>query len=276
MRGRPSAASCKDSDFIRDLAVILVVAGVIGWCFQRIGLSAIVGFLVAGIVVGPHSLLIPLVADAVRIQTLAQIGLVFLMFAIGLQLSVRKLRRLGFSLMFATATATMAMYHLSRLFAAACDWSARDGLFLAGMLMVSSSAIIGRILRETGRNHERTGQLGMGVSVLEDVVAVVVLTVLNSLIQFGGGEEASVPETLLLLGAFVVLAGVAGILLVPWLLRRMSIAATEELQTLGLAGHAVRARRRGARCGLFPRAGGVPARDHRGGDTAPPPGRAHL
>ena len=101
--------------------------------------------------------------------------------------------------------------------------------------MVSSSAIISKILHETGTNHERSGQFAMGVAVLEDVVAVVMLTILNSMVQFGKGEGAHVPQTLLILGAFVVLAGIAGLLLVPWLLKRMSIAADEELQTLGIA-----------------------------------------
>ena len=222
--------------FIQDLAVILVVAGVVGWVCQRVGLSVIVGFLVAGMVVGPHTPPITLVADVERVDTLAQIGLVFLMFSIGLQLSLRKLRRLGLSLMLATFIGAIVMYQLSRMLAISLNWSARDGLFLAGMLMVSSSAIISKILHETGTNHERSGQLAMGVAVLEDVVAVVMLTILNSMVQFGKEEGARVPEILLMLGAFVVLAGIAGLLLVPWLLKRMSIAADEELQTLGIAG----------------------------------------
>ena len=222
--------------FIQDLAIILVVAGVVGWFCQRIGLSVIVGFLVAGMVVGPHTPPITLVADVERVDTLAQIGLVFLMFSIGLQLSLRRLRRLGLSLLVATFLGAIVVYQLSRLLAVSMGWGAKEGLFLAGMLMVSSSAIISKILHETGTNHERSGQLAMGVAVLEDVVAVVMLTILNSMVQLGKGEGAHVPQTLLLLGAFVVLAGIAGLLLVPWLLKRMSIAADEELQTLGIAG----------------------------------------
>ncbi len=224
------------SQFIQDLAIILVVAGVVGWICQRIGLSVIVGFLVAGMVVGPHTPPIALVHDVERIDTLAQMGLVFLMFGIGLQLSLRKMRRLGLSLMVATFIGAIVMYQLSRVFALSMGWSAIEGLFLAGMLMVSSSAIISKILHETGTNHERSGQLAMGVAVIEDVVAVVMLTILNSLVHIGKGEGARVPETLLLLGAFVVLAGIAGLLLVPWFLKRMSVAADEELQTLGIAG----------------------------------------
>src|SRR5688572_13740998 len=220
---------------IQDLAIILVVAGVVGWFCQRVGLSVVVGFLAAGMVVGPHMPPFSLIRNVERVETLAQIGLVFLMFAIGLQLSLQKLRRLGLSLMVATFLGAMVMYQLSRLLAVSFGWSAREGLFLAGMLMVSSSAIISKILHETGTNHERSGQFAMGVAVLEDVVAVVMLTILNSMVHFEKSEGVHVPQTLLMLGAFVVLAGIAGLLLVPWLLKRMSIAADEELQTLGIA-----------------------------------------
>ncbi len=235
--------------FIQDLAVVLLVAGLVGWICQRIGLSVVVGFLVAGIVAGPKSLPFPLVRDAGSIETLSQVGLVFLMFSIGLGLSLRKMRRLGPGLMLATFGGAVVMYYLSRLLGVALGWSATQGFFLAGMLMVSSSAVISKILHETGTNHERSGQLAMGVAVLEDVVAVVMLTLLNSMVQFGAGGGAQLGSTLLQLGAFVVLAGIAGLLLVPWLLRRMSIAADEELQTLGLAailfGMAVVAERAG-------------------------------
>jgi CPA2 family monovalent cation:H+ antiporter-2 len=222
-------------DFIQDLAVILVIAGAVGWVCQRIGLSVILGYLVAGMVVGPYTPPVTLVSNADRIDTLAQIGLVFLMFSIGLRLSVRKLRRLGLSLMFATFVGAISVFYLCRLFAVTVNWTGREGIFLAGMLMVSSSAIISKILHETGATHERAGQLAMGVSVLEDVVAVVMLTLLNSLVQYGHGGATQVLQSILLLGAFVVLAGVIGLLVVPWLLRRMSIAADEELQTLGIA-----------------------------------------
>ncbi|HWA87521.1 MAG TPA: cation:proton antiporter [Opitutus sp.] len=223
---------------IQDLALILVVAGVVGWVCQRIGLSVVVGFLVAGIVVGPYSPPFAMVADTGRIEALAELGLVFLMFSIGMRLSVRKMRRLGFSLLVAASAGAVIVYYLTRLLGAALGWSNTETLFLAGMLMVSSSAIIGKILQETGATHERSGQLAMGVAVLEDVVAVVMLTILNSLVQFGGvgGSHAqAVGGMVAMLAAFVVLVAVGGLLLVPWLLRRMSISADEELQTLGIA-----------------------------------------
>ena len=222
-------------DFIKDLAVVMLVAGLVGWACHRAGLSVVVGYLLAGVVIGPHTPPFSLVTDIPRIETLASVGLVFLMFSIGMGLSLRKLRRLGLSLVLATFTGAIVMYNLTRAFGGALGWSAIDTTFLAAMVMVSSSAIISKVLQEIGATHEKPGQLAMGVAVLEDVVAIVMLTILNSLIQIGD-HKTSVGGTLGLLGAFIVLAGIGGMLLVPWLLKKMSLSAGEELPTIVVAG----------------------------------------
>lgn len=221
---------------IQDLAVILVIAGAVGWLCQRLGLSVVVGFLTAGILIGPHTPPFALVNDIGRVDTLAQMGLVFLMFSIGLKLSLRRLQRLGLSLLFGVSIAAAIIFYVTRLGGAIVGFGNRESLFLAAMLMVSSSSVITKVLQETGSTHERAGQLAMGVTVLEDVVAVVMLTLLNSAVKFGGMTRTPLGETLGMFGAFVVLAGIGGLLLVPWLLRKLSISAGEELQTLGMAG----------------------------------------
>jgi CPA2 family monovalent cation:H+ antiporter-2 len=225
-------------EFIQDLAVIFVAASVAGWVCQRLGLSVVVGYLMAGMVVGPKTMAWPLVSNADNITALAQIGLVFLMFGIGLRLSLRRLRQLGWAMVAATGCAALVMYCLSRLLGVALGWNGTESLFLAGMLMVSSAVVISKVLHETGVTHERAGQLAMGLTMLEDVVAVIMLTLLNAVVEFGGlGHHAKpVGEMVGLLGAFVALTGVAGLLVVPWLLRKLSISASDELQTLGVAG----------------------------------------
>jgi CPA2 family monovalent cation:H+ antiporter-2 len=224
-------------NFIQDFAVVLLVAGAVGWLCQRMKLSVVVGYLVAGVLVGPFTPPFSLVKDGGSIETLAQVGLVFLMFSIGLKLSLRRLRRLGFLLLGGVFASAAVVYCLTRLGGLMLGWSGTESLFLAAMLMVSSSSIIGKILHDTGSTHERAGQLAMGVSVLEDVVAVVMLTLLNSLVQFGGvGQGVDLGQTLGMFGAFVVLAGIGGLLIVPWLLKKLSISAGEELQTVTLAG----------------------------------------
>lgn len=231
--------------FIQDLAVILASAAALGWLCQRAGLSAVVGYLVAGMVVGPHTPPFALVKDEASIATAAQVGLVFLMFSIGLKLSLKRLKRLGAGLLLAVLFGAVLTYFSTRALGAAIGLSPTETLFLAAMLMVSSSAIIGKILHETGSAHEKPAQFAMGVTVLEDVVAVVMLTVLNSVIALGaaggGGSESLAGEagglgaTVGGFGAFVVFAGILGLLLVPWLLRKLSLKADEELQTLATA-----------------------------------------
>ena len=232
--------------FIQDLAIILASAAALGWLCQRIGLSSVVGYLVAGMVVGPYTPPFTLVEDEASIATAAQVGLVFLMFSIGLRLSLRRLKRLGAGLLLAVLLSAVLTYFSTRALGAAIGLDATHTLFLAAMLMVSSSAIIGKVLHETGTAHEKPAQLAMGVTVLEDVVAVVMLTVLNSVIALGGAEGAGhatasseagqgLGATIWAFGAFVVFAGIMGLLIVPWLLRKLSVNADEELQTLATA-----------------------------------------
>jgi len=221
-------------DFIQDLAVVMLIAGAAGWLFQKAGLSVIVGYLVAGMMIGPFSPL-QLVEQSQNIQILSQVGLIFLMFSIGLGLSLRRLRRLGGSVLAATVLASLLVFNGWRLLGLALGWTEAESLFLAGMFTVSSSAIIGKTLQELGITHQKSGQLALGVTVLEDMVAIVVLTVLISYAGMGGVEEAPVLRTLGLFGAFVIFLGVTGLLLVPRFLRLVDRSATAESQTLLVA-----------------------------------------
>lgn len=221
---------------IRDLAVVLIIAGMAAWLCQRLGLSAIVGYLVAGAVIGPHTPPFALVADADRVQTLAQLGLVFLIFSIGLNLSLSRLKRLGLSVIVATVIGAVLVLNGGRLFGLALGWSGTASLFLAAMLMVSSSAIIGKVLDELNLTHERPGQLALGMTVLEDVVAITMLTLLTSLVAFGGAQPPPLLPTLGALGAFIVFIALMSLLIVPKLLARLSQNALPEIRTLIVVG----------------------------------------
>jgi CPA2 family monovalent cation:H+ antiporter-2 len=223
--------------FIQDLALVLVVAAAAGWICQRAGLSVVVGYLIAGMLLSLHPFTETMLQDPARIERLAQAGLVFLMFGIGLRLSLRRLRRLGLSVMLAVFVSAGTIYYITRT-AATGVFGLNDvqGLFLAGMLMVSSSAIISKVLGETGGAHERAGQTAMGVVVLEDVVAVILVALLNSVAKFGDTHGTNIGGTLATFVMFVLLACIAGLLFVPWLLRKLSISAGGELQTVAVAG----------------------------------------
>ncbi|WP_043589736.1 cation:proton antiporter [Geminisphaera colitermitum] len=238
--------------FLQDMAVILVVAGVVGWFCKRIGVSAVAGYLFAGILVGPYTPPLSLVMSEVRIGVVVQIGMVVLMFSLGLRLSVTKLRRMGTGMFVAVLASAGIFFYLARVLGSSAGLSGLQNMFLAGALLVSSSIVVSRVLGATGTSHERSGQLALGFTLLEDLVGVLMLAVLTSVVKFsdaaaGGTGEAQGagpwlshgPElgtTLGHFGAFIVLAGIVGLLLVPWLLRRMSVSASTELQTLMVAG----------------------------------------
>lgn len=221
-------------DLIQDLAIVLLAAGLVGTLCRRLGLSVIVGYLVAGVVIGPYTPPFSFVRDVERIQTLSQIGLVFLMFAIGLGLSLTKMGRLGLPTLLTTGLGAFFMLVLTQLLGAALGWSEAQALFVAAMFMVSSSAVIAKIVDELNLSHERPGQQALGVTVLEDIVAVVMLTILGAHAREGAGGTVS--AVLTGMSAFVVLLVGGGLLMVPRLLRRLEARADPELQTITVAG----------------------------------------
>lgn len=222
-------------NLIQDLAIVLLAAGLAGALCKRIGLSVIVGYLLAGIIVGPHTPPFSFIIDINRIETLSQLGLIFLMFAIGLGLSLTRLQRMGLPILAATGLAAFFVLNLTHLLGKGLGWTATESIFIAAMFMVSSSAVIANIIRDMNLGHERSGQLALGVTVLEDVVAVVMLAVLGSQIT-PGGNVTGMLELLIALTAFVVLLVMAGLFLIHKLFRRLEIRADPELQTIAVAG----------------------------------------
>ncbi len=224
-------------DFLQDLAIVMVVAGLAGWICQRAGLSSVVGFLLAGIVVGPYSPPFAFVSDLDRIHTLSQLGLVFLMFSVGMGLSIRRLRRMVLALVLATACGALIVFGGARSAGLLIGWTPAQSLFLAAMLMVSSSAIINKVLHEIGATHEPPSRRALGVTVLEDVVAVVMLTVLTSVAHAGSEAEAApLGQTLGLILIFVIVIVIAGLLVVPRVLGQLARTAEVDLQTILIVG----------------------------------------
>jgi CPA2 family monovalent cation:H+ antiporter-2 len=222
-------------DLVQDLAVVTFFAGIGGFLCQKIGLSSIVGFLLAGLVIGPHTPPFSIVIHEDRIEALSQLGLVFLMFSIGLELSVGKLKRMGMGIVLAVALGGILVFNIVRSICPFLGVSPSESLFVAGMLVASSSAIIGKILPESGLIHQRAGNLAMSITVLEDLVAVVVLTFISSVAQMHNGTEANIGRILGVLLVFVTVVVVVGLLLLPRSLQRLNSAGTD-LLTITVAG----------------------------------------
>jgi CPA2 family monovalent cation:H+ antiporter-2 len=225
----------QESNFVRDVGVVLLVAVAAGRAMQWAGLSSVVGYLLAGMLVGPFSPAASLVSNSEHIQLLAQIGLVFLMFSVGLGLSLARLQRMGVSILVAVAISSILLFNICRLFGFAMGWDRFQILFLAGTVMISSSAIIIKVLDGLNITHQRAGQLALGMTVLEDIVAVVMLTIFVSMIKVGA-ERTTFGGTLGTVAAFVLFAVVVAMLVLPRILGMLSEDGHGELRVVAVTG----------------------------------------
>lgn len=223
-------------DFIQDLGLVMLVAAAAAWLCQRIGVPVVIGYITAGILIGPHTHSFALISSPERIQSLAQIGLVFLIFSIGQGIKLQRLRKVGLPLVLATLIIAALVLVGCRMLGTALGWPSTYSLVLAGMLMVSSTAVLGKSLREANATHSRFGQTALTVTALDDLVAVVTLTVLASLIQVGQTDSLVVFGTVIRLKAVIVTIVIGALLLIPPLLNRLGSSVTSEVRSLVIVG----------------------------------------
>jgi CPA2 family monovalent cation:H+ antiporter-2 len=223
-------------DFIQDLGLVMLIAAAAAWLCQRLALPEVIGYIVAGILIGPHTHSFALISSPDRIQSLAQIGLVFLIFSIGQGIKLQRLRKVGLPLVVATLAIAALVLIGCRLLGNAVGWPATQSFVLAGMLMVSSTAVLGKSLRDANATHSRFGQTALTVTALDDLVAVVTLTVLTSLVQVGQADSMMVFGTVIRLKAVIVTMVIGALLLVPPLLHYLSRSISSEVRSLVVVG----------------------------------------
>src|SRR5258708_18587088 len=134
-------------DLVQDLAIVLVIAGIVGFVFQRIGLSNIVGFLAAGLLVGPHASRFGLVTDPHAIEALSQLGLAFLMFSIGLDLSISKMRRFCLGVAGAVVISAALVFNTFRFLSPLFCINGRQPIFISRIIALLAPAQIRKMLR---------------------------------------------------------------------------------------------------------------------------------
>ncbi|NLB55568.1 MAG: cation:proton antiporter, partial [Lentisphaerae bacterium] len=219
--------------FVQDFTVVLLVAGITGAICRRLGASVTIGYLIAGIIVGPYTPPVDLVTDIESIHTLSHLGLIFLMFATGMGLSFKKIAQLGTGLLVAVAVCAVTLVLLLRAGGALLNLDPLTPLFIAGMLISSSSAIISRILHEGGLIHQIPGRLAMTWTLLEDLAAIILFSMVGAYVV---AEKAPILREAGAFFAFMVLAGIIALLFVPRFLRVIQRNLQSELQTLLVAG----------------------------------------
>lgn len=206
---------------IADLGLILSVAAVTTLVCRMIRQPVVLGYIVAGFLVGPHIAFFPTVIDDANIRTWSEIGVIFLLFSLGLEFSFKKLAKVGGT---ATVTALVTvLFMLGAGFATgrAMGWNSMDSIFLGGILCISSTTIIFRAFDELGLKTASFTSLVLGVLIVEDLVAILLLVLLSTVAvsqQFSGGALLFEMGKL---GFFMVLWFTLGIFLIPTLLTRL-------------------------------------------------------
>jgi CPA2 family monovalent cation:H+ antiporter-2 len=224
-------------DLIGDLALILIAGAVTTLIFRKIKQPLVLGYIIAGFLVGPHFRLLPTVADNDNIEILAEMGVIFLLFSLGLEFSFKKLMRVGGA---ASITAfveilfiTVSGYFMGRWM----GWSTMDSLFLGGMLASSSTTIIIRAFDELGVKTKQYARIVFGVLVVEDIVVILLMVLLSTVAVTREFEGTEIVFTIVKLLFFLALWFIAGIFLLPTLLKRAKSLLDDEnllILTLGL------------------------------------------
>ncbi|AOA07459.1 MULTISPECIES: cation:proton antiporter [Pseudomonas] len=222
--------------FIQDLAVIMLVAGVVTILFHRFKQPVVLGYIVAGFIIGPHTPPFGLIHDEETIKTLAELGVIFLMFCLGLEFSLRKLFKVGATAFIAAFMEITLMiwigYEIGRWF----DWNTMDSLFLGAILAISSTTIIVKALNDLKMKNERFAQLIFGVLIVEDILGIGIIALLSSIAVSGSVSPEEVFSTVGKLSLFMIVALVIGILLVPRVLAYVARFESNEMLLITVLG----------------------------------------
>ena len=204
---------------IKDLALILVVAGIVTIIFKRLKQPLVLGYVVAGFLVSPNMPYIMSVVDIADIHTWADIGVMFLLFSLGLDFSFKKILKMGSSPIIATCAIVFCMMALGMIVGNSFGWGRMDCIFLGGMLAMSSTTIIYKAFDDLGLRQQRFASMVMSVLILEDMLAIVMMVMLSALASGANLDGGQMVGSVGRIGFFLVLWFVVGIFAIPWLLR---------------------------------------------------------
>ena len=204
---------------IKDLALILVVAGIVTLLFKKLKQPLVLGYVVAGFLVSPHMPYTMSVVDQADIHTWADIGVMFLLFSLGLDFSFKKILKMGASPVIATCTIVFCMMMLGMLVGHAFGWAKMDCIFLGGMLAMSSTTIIYKAFDDLGLRQQQFAGIVMSVLILEDILAIVMMVMLAAIASGNNPDGSQMIGSVARIGFFLVLWFVVGIFAIPLFLR---------------------------------------------------------
>lgn len=222
---------------IQDLALILVVAGIVTLLFRKLRQPLVLGYIVAGFLVSPHMPYIMSVVERRNIQTWADIGVMFLLFSLGLDFSFKKIMKMGASPMISACSIIFCMTVLGICVAHAFGWSRMDCIFLGGMLAMSSTTIIFKAFDDMSLRQHHFASVVISVLILEDILAIVMMVMLAAIAGGSNPDGGEMAQSILRIVFFLVLWFVVGIFAIPLFLRHIRKLMSNEtllIVSLGL------------------------------------------
>ncbi len=222
--------------FLQDLAVVMIVAGLVTIMFHRFKQPVVLGYILAGVIIGPNTPPFPLIQEQYTIDLMAELGILFLMFSLGLQFSLRKLAQVGPTAFTVATIDVIAMLTLGYVTGRFFGWSTMDSLFLGAMLSISSTPLVLKALEGLGLMKEKFTGIIFGIQIVEDILGIAVIALLSSIAMTGSFDVGEVVGTLGRLGVFLSVALVAGLLIVPWLLRYVAHFKNNEMLLITALG----------------------------------------
>jgi CPA2 family monovalent cation:H+ antiporter-2 len=213
---------------IADLALILICAGAMTLLFKRLKQPVVLGYIVAGFIASPNMPYMPSVTDLEGIHLWSEIGVIFLLFALGLEFSFKKILKMGAAPIIAACTIILCMMLVGAFTGHAFGWSQMDCLYLGGMLAMSSTTIIFKAFDDMGLRQQRFAGLVLSVLIIEDILAIVLMVMLSTLAVSQQFEGIQMLLSILKLVFFLILWFVVGIYLIPLLLKKTKPLMSDE------------------------------------------------
>lgn len=222
--------------FLQDLAVVMMIAAVVTILFRQMRQPVVLGYILAGVIIGPHTPPYALIGDENTIKTLSELGVIFLMFALGLEFNLKKLTKVGSTALIAASAEIVLMiwagYHLGQAF----GWSTMDSIFLGAILSISSTTIIIKALEEIGKTKERFAQMIFGILIVEDILAILMIAMLSGFATTGSMEAGDVAVTVGRLVTFLGVLLIVGLIVVPRLLNWVAKFKSNEMLLVTVVG----------------------------------------
>jgi CPA2 family monovalent cation:H+ antiporter-2 len=219
-----------------DLALILVTAGLTTVIFKWLKQPVVLGYIIAGFLIGPNFEWFPVISDHTSVETWSEIGMVFMLFGIGLEFSFKKLKKVGGTVGITALTELVTMCVVGFMLGKLLGWSQMDSIFLGAMLSISSTTIIAKAFDDMKLHREKFSGNVIGELVVEDLEAVLLMVILSTLAVSKSFDGMQLVSSMLKLGFFLLVWFLGGIFIVPTVLRWARKFMSEETLTVFSVG----------------------------------------